>query len=99
MHGCKVGSELNLLVFAMLYRLLQGMTIVHLLACSGRAHELQQLMDVLFRMQGDGVETVRRWVALQVTERASCRLLHQQPRPHAWVHRCAPSAQLCRALL
>jgi hypothetical protein len=39
---------------------LQGMTIAHLLACSGRAQELQQLMDVLFRMQGDGVETIRR---------------------------------------
>jgi hypothetical protein len=45
------------------YCLLQGMTIAHLLACSGRAEELQQLMDVLFRMQGDGVETIRRWVA------------------------------------
>lgn len=58
------------------------MTITHLLACSGRAEELKQLMDVLFRMQGDGVETIRRWVTSGCAE-AACK------------HTCCPGSTCC----
>ncbi|WIA28257.1 hypothetical protein OEZ86_010812 [Tetradesmus obliquus] len=78
----------------------QGMTITHLLACSGRAEELKQLMDVLFRMQGDGVETIRRIVLESRNNDAckgkNCELLADRPGlyAHGTLHFNSPPQQV-----
>ena len=40
--------------------LLQGFTIAHMLACTGRSTELYNLVDVVFRIEGTGLEHLRR---------------------------------------
>lgn len=59
-HACTAAALPGLLVHVSACCMSQGTTIVHLLACSGRSVELAQLMEVVFRMQGDGVEVIRR---------------------------------------